>query len=98
MLLTMKKLLLLLALAAPLSLFAQEPEHGGIPDEVYYLLPSFAPGYVYFIGQPPAQGLLNICALDQSLRFKDKSGKELEAGNPLPKTVEGALELLKKWL
>lgn len=79
MLLTMKKLLLLLALAAPLSLFAQEPEHGGIPDDVYYLMPSFGQGYIYFRGQMPAQGKLNICALDNTLRYLDKDGQEVVA-------------------
>ena len=86
----MKKLLLLMAaVAAFLPLGAQGPDHNGIPDDMYYLLPSFGDGYVYFLGQPPAQGKLNICALDQSLRFKDKDGKELEASHP-----EGIVKVL----
>lgn len=72
-------LLIALCLLACLPAVAQENRHGGIPDEVYYLLPSFGQGTVYFTGQAPAKGLLNICALDQSLRFLDKEGKELEA-------------------
>lgn len=76
----MKKFLLLLALAAPLCLRAQN-SHGGIPDDVYYLMPSFGHGYILFMGQQPAQGLLNICALDNSLRFMDGEGNELQATN-----------------
>lgn len=56
---------------------AQENPHG-IPDSVFYLLPSFSDGTVYFVSRPPAQGRLNICAVDQSLRFMDR-GVELEA-------------------
>lgn len=59
---------------------AQEPvRHGGIPDDVFYLMPSFSDGVIYFRGQMPAQGKLNICAVDNTLRFIDKSGNELEA-------------------
>ena len=47
-----------------------------------YLMPSFAEGTVYFRGQMPARGQLNISAEDHSLRFLDKDGKELEATNP----------------
>lgn len=72
-------LLPLLCLLFCLPAGAQESRHGGIPDEVYYLMQSFGQGTVYFTGQAPAKGLLNICALDQSLRFLDKDGKELEA-------------------
>jgi len=36
---------------------------------------------VYFYGQAPAQGKLNICALDNTLRFIDNNGTELEASN-----------------
>ncbi len=81
----MKRILLLLCvLATPLLMQAQGPgrPHGGIPDDVYYLMPSFADGYVYFRGQMPAQGKLNICALDHSLRFIAEDGQELEASNP----------------
>lgn len=60
---------------------AQEPASHGIPNDVYYLMPSFAHGVIYFRGQSPAQGDLNICAVDNSLRFKDKDGKELVAGD-----------------
>ena len=71
-------------MATPLLALAQGPgrKHGGIPDDVYYLMPSFADGYVYIRGQMPAQGKLNICALDHSLRFIGDDGNELEASNP----------------
>lgn len=63
-----------------LSAQAQNKESSkGIPNEVYYLMPKFDQGYIYFRGQAPAQGQLNICAVDNTLRFIDKSGQELEA-------------------
>ena len=69
-------------LLLPWAAAAQNPEHGNIPDDVYYLMPSFGEGTVYFRGQPPAQGQLNICALDNTLRFIGPDGKELAATNP----------------
>lgn len=72
---------LFLALAAPLVLRAQEPAGKGIPDEVFYLMPSFRDGMVYMRGQAPAQGKMNICAVDNTLRFIDNDGVELEAAN-----------------
>ena len=76
----MKRLLLLLACALPLTLAAQDPPNA-IPYDVYYLMPQFSPGYIYFRGQAPAQGKLNICAADHSLRFIDKNGQELAAAD-----------------
>ena len=58
---------------------AQEPTIQGIPADVYYLMPSFGKGMIYFRGQGPAQGDLNICAVDNTLRFIDGEGKELVA-------------------
>ena len=66
-----------LALSMRLGLGAQEA--GRIPDDVFYLMPEFADGTVYFRGQNPAQGKLNICAADNTLRFLDADGKELAA-------------------
>lgn len=60
---------------------AQDTGHAGIPDDVYYLMPDFAEGLVFLEGQAPARGMLNICALDHTLRFKDKNGQELSAGD-----------------
>lgn len=72
----MKKIVLLLALLlAGGAAFGQEAQ-GDIPADVFYLLPEFRQGMVYFSDQGPAQGDLNICAVDQTLRFMDK-GQEL---------------------
>ena len=60
---------------------AQEQKKGGVPDEVYYLMPAFGQGMVYFEGQAPAQGQMNICAVDNSLRYLDKDGQELAAAH-----------------
>lgn len=73
----MKRILLLLALFAGLSAFGQEAQDG-VPTDVFYLLPEFRQGMVYFSDQGPAQGELNICAADQTLRFMDK-GQELSS-------------------
>ena len=80
----MKRLLLLLSfvgLAASAQDLPEEEYIAGIPASVYYLMPSFADGMVYFYSQTPAQGKLNICALDNTLRFLDKNGKELQASD-----------------
>lgn len=74
-------LVFFLALAAPLALRAQEPAPKAIPDEDFYLMPSFCDGMVYLRGQAPAQGKMNICAVDNTLRFIDNNGVELEAAN-----------------
>jgi hypothetical protein len=60
---------------------AQEPSSQDIPDEVYYLMPSFGQGMIYFRGQGPAQGQLNICAVDNTLRYIDDDGTELAAAS-----------------
>ena len=81
----MKRTLLiasLLALAIPAFAQDETPQEeyiAGIPASVYYLMPSFADGMVYFYTRTPAQGKLNICATDNTLRFIDNSGKELQA-------------------
>ena len=75
----MKQILLasLALLAASVFSFAQNTV--GIPDDVFYLMPSFAPGTLVYEGQAPIRGTFNICAIDNTVRFKDKSGQELEA-------------------
>ena len=73
-----RTLLLLFLLFAGLSAFGQEAK-GDIPADVFYLLPEFRQGMVYFSDQGPAQGMLNICAVDQTLRFMDKD-QELASG------------------
>lgn len=74
-------LLMLLSLAS-FSLQGQEKSATKIPDEDFYLMPSFTEGTVYLRGQSPAQGKINICAVDQTLRFIDDSGTELAANDP----------------
>ena len=73
--------ILLLALTAPLALQGQDAAVKAIPDEDFYLMPAFGDGLVYLRGQAPAQGKINICAADQSLRFIDESGTELSAAD-----------------
>lgn len=67
----------ILFFCCPLS---AQTQTGRIPPEVFYLLPEFADGTVYLKGQSPAQGRMNICAADNTLRYIDGSGKELSAG------------------
>ena len=73
----MKKCLcvLLATLAALPSAFCQK-EGKTIPPEVFYLLPEFGQGTIYFQGKSPVVGLINICAIDGSVRFKDETGQE----------------------
>ena len=71
--------LLSLILSLPLMAVAQGADTQGIPAEDYYLMPAFGQGLVFFDGQAPARGMLNICALDNTVRFLDKEGKELAA-------------------
>lgn len=75
----MKHLTAFLTLCLSLSLQAQQRGTGRIPDDVFYLMPEFADGVVYFRGQNPAQGKLNICAADNTLRFINDNGEELAA-------------------
>jgi hypothetical protein len=67
-----------LLLILPMGAAAQDDPRQGIPADVYYLLPAFSQGMVYLAGQGPAQGQLNICAEDQTLRFMD-NGVELSS-------------------
>ena len=73
-----RTLLLLFLLFAGLSAIGQEAK-GDIPADVFYLLPEFRQRMVYFSDQGPAQGNVNICAVDQTLRFMDKD-QELASG------------------
>lgn len=75
-----------LAICLGAALYAQEPKK--IPNEIFYLLPEFKDGTVYFRGQNPAKGKLNICAADNTLRFLDDEGKELSAN---PESVENII-------
>lgn len=73
-------LLLLLAAGLPWALQAQSSAPKWMPDSVYYLMPRFSQGYVFLRGQMPAQGKMNICAVDNTLRFLDDKGAELSSG------------------
>ena len=73
-----KKTLLLISLLAIESgaAFAQD---NGIPKDVFYLMPEFGNGSIVYNGKAPAKGTLNICAVDNSIRFIDNGGQELAA-------------------
>ena len=75
---TMKKAFMLAAAAllwAASALNAQDKV--GITKEVFYLMPDMGEGSVYFRGKSPATGKINICAVDNTVRYKDKDGEEL---------------------
>jgi len=76
------KLLLAAALVCclPQGARAQKESGVGVPADIYYLMPSFGEGMVWFSDKGPAEGQLNICAEDNSLRFMD-NGKELVASS-----------------
>ena len=75
----MKRTILLASLLlAGASAFGQGGS-GNIPADVFYLMPEFGQGMVYFSNQGPAQGQINICAEDHSLRFLDKDGEEMSS-------------------
>ena len=81
-----KKTFILILAAALISLAPEARAQtvvnvSGMPADVYYMMPEFADGMIFFRGQAPAQGKLNICALDNTLRFIDPSGKELAAAD-----------------
>lgn len=63
------------------AVFAQETK-AGIPEDVFYLMPKFGTGLVVYEGRAPMRGLVNICAIDHSVRFKDSKGQEMAADNP----------------
>ena len=47
-------------------------------DNIFYLMPSFGQGLVFFKGQSsPVPGQLNICAVDNTLRFLGDEGEEM---------------------
>jgi len=77
----MKARLTILFLFLTILAGAQESSVKGIPRDVYYWMPDFADGMIYFRGQGPAQGKVNICAEDNTLRFIDKEGNELVAAD-----------------
>ncbi|MEE3465770.1 MAG: hypothetical protein VZQ48_03380 [Candidatus Cryptobacteroides sp.] len=89
-------LLLLLAAGLPWALQAQSSAPKWMPDSVYYLMPRFDQGYVFLRGQMPAQGKMNICAVDNTLRFLDDNGTELSSGEDnILKVVIGNVSFLR---
>jgi hypothetical protein len=70
----------LLAGLLPAVTSAQEVSQGVTP-EIYYLMPDFGQGMIWFSNQGPAEGKLNICAEDNTLRYLDKDGKEVVAAS-----------------
>ena len=75
----MKRLVLLLALFPVFPCILSAQEGTVIPEDVFYLMPSFGNGSVVYRGQPPVRGSFNICAVDNTVRFKDADGQELAA-------------------
>jgi len=53
----------------------------GIPDDVYFLMPAYGQGTVWFSDRAPAEGKMNICAEDDKLWFLDQDGQELVASD-----------------
>ena len=77
---TTKKFIIMAAAAlfwAASAMFAQDGN--GLNEEVFYLMPKMGPGTVYFNGKAPANGELNICAVDNTVRYMEK-GTELAVG------------------
>ena len=61
----------LLATVLCLPAFCQK-EGNSIPAEIFYLMPEFGQGNVYFKGRTPFPAQLNICAIDGTVRYKDR--------------------------
>ena len=60
---------------------AAQEEGEGVTAEIYYLMPEFGQGMIWFSNQGPAEGKLNICAEDNTLRYLDKNGQEVVAAS-----------------
>lgn len=76
----MKKHILLSLIAlvgAASALFAQEEGQAGIPADVFYLMPKAGQGTIYYKSKSPVSGTFNICAIDNTIRYKDSKGTEL---------------------
>ena len=66
---------LLAALCLSVSLLSAQ-DNVGIPADVFYLMPQMAQGTLLFRDKSPVSGKINICAVDNTVRYKDK-GTEL---------------------
>jgi len=73
----MKRLFLLLAAFSLSAALLSAQEDIGIPADVFYLMPKMAQGTLLFREKSPVTGQFNICAVDNTVRFKDKKGTEL---------------------
>ncbi len=74
----MRRILIMAAAAlfwAATALFAQEGK-AGLTKEVFYLMPDMAFGTIQFNDKAPARGDMNICAVDNSIRYMEH-GTEL---------------------
>ena len=72
----MKHLLSFLAVLCLSATLLPAQENIGIPADVFYLMPKMAQGTLLFREKSPVTGKLNICAVDNTVRFMDK-GREL---------------------
>ncbi len=71
-----KALLCLLAAVLCLPSALCQTEGESIPADIFYLMPEFGQGTVFFKGRAPFPAQLNICAIDGSVRYKDAAGQE----------------------
>lgn len=85
-------LLVSLLCGAAFILPAQDGK-GGVPADVFYLMPEMATGSVQFRGKAPATGKFNICAVDNTIRYKDPEGTELavEIDDDMTRVVIGGV-------
>ena len=72
----MKHLISLIAAVGLSASLLSAQENIGIPADVFYLMPKMAQGTLLFRDKSPVTGQFNICAVDNTVRFKNK-GMEL---------------------
>ena len=72
----MKHLMSLLAALCLSASLLSAQDNVGIPADVFYLMPQMAQGTLLFRDKSPVSGKINICAVDNTVRYKDK-GTEL---------------------
>ena len=73
------------------NLHAQDAVQG-VPANVFYLMPQMGQGTVTLKGKGGINGKYNICAIDNTVRFKDKNGTELaleDDGSLMQVIIEG---------
>ena len=72
----MKHLISLIAALGLSASLLSAQDNIGIPADVFYLMPKMAQGTLLFRDKSPITGQFNICAVDNTVRFKDM-GTEL---------------------